>query len=512
MAIKSDIRVRILTITMILALLNCCGGDQPEIKKLEKGEEHINFEYALNSVIFNPENKQNYGEFLSSNIQSTTDIIPAEYRTLLGLAHLYQGELFEVTSQILAQMQLDIYEGSPDLAHGEKFPINYQNLAHQDEMHIWRGIDANEIYGFNSGSRIFSRIQDSEYSEIILALNSYYLNRSHDSKHDHTFLDFDSGRKLLAKQSLSPSLALQIELEDMYISGNYRELWLRLQDVLGKDIFPDETQFVYFNSMLFKLAAITHYQLGILTLERSLTDTSSLSDSTAYRIIAIMNLAKQYNSFGLSEDISQLWSSNRDFLVSNATTLSIIVKDHPRKPYSLDWMYFLNSLIQNVSNFILPPELDHLDFRNDYFATGILHFLAENRNSETRSLTKDIMAQLIKTPSLLDKYPTVMSDFIQVLNLSPLSREYKNKIQNISELMVFNVAHSSSSWQRNRPAFLISLYGTLRWHGSRLPNCNGFLQDLVSRFPSMVALSRITNLFTQQVLNAKSNPKKQNDT
>ena len=153
----------------------------------------------------------------------------------------------------------------------------------------------------------------------------------------------------------------------------------------------------------------------------------------------------------------------------------------------------------------IPAEIIYED---DNIANRIMHYFAEHKDPETLTMTKEIIDQLLNTPSLLDKYPTVVSGFIQDLNLSPLSLEYKTQIQNISELLGFNVAHSNSSWHRNRPGFLISLYGTLRWHGSRLPNCNGFLQDIVGRFPPIVALSHIANLFTQQILNAKSNPKK----
>ncbi|MBT5212654.1 MAG: hypothetical protein HOM08_12515 [Candidatus Marinimicrobia bacterium] len=508
MAIARDYLIRIFQICMFMILLSCCGGDQPVAQDQIKNIRSLDFNYALESVVFNPDQQQNYSEFIYSDNHVSLDTMPAEYRTLLGLAHLYQGEIFQVTSQILAHMQLDIYEGSSDLAHGEKFPINYQNIDHQDEMLIWRGIDASEIYGYNIGRSIFDRIQDINYSEIISILDSYYLNRSDNSIYDNTFLKLGPGREILSNQNQIPSLALQIELEKMYADTNYTELLRRLQDILSADIFPEESEFKYFNSMLFKLASLSHYQLGIETLERSFQDTSIFSDSISFRLITIMNLARQYDSFDQSQKIINLWSSSRDILVSNANLLSLMVKDHQRKPYSLDWMFFLNALYSNIPNFTIPTELAHLIYEDDNIANRIMHYFAEHKDPETLTMTKEIIDQLLNTPSLLDKYPTVVSGFIQDLNLSPLSLEYKTQIQNISELLGFNVAHSNSSWHRNRPGFLISLYGTLRWHGSRLPNCNGFLQDIVGRFPPIVALSHIANLFTQQILNAKSNPKK----
>ncbi len=508
MAIARKNPIQFFQIYMLITLLSCCGEDQPVVIDQINSDRSIDFNYALESVVFNPDHQQNYSEFIYLDNHVSLDTMPAEYRTLLGLAHLYQGELFQVTSQILAHMQLDIYEGSPDLAHGEKFPINYQNIDHQDEMLIWRGIDASEIYGYNIGSPIFDRIQDTNYSEIVSILDSHYMNRSNDSIYNNTFLRLGPGRENLSNQSLIPSLALQIELEQLYVNGNYTELLLRLQDILAEDLFPNESEFIYFNSMLFKLASLSHYQLGIETLESSFQDTSAFSDSTVYRLITIINLVRQYDSFDESQEISKLWSSNRDILVSNAHLLSMMVKDHPRMPYSLDWMYFLNALYMNIPNFTIPSELADLDFQNENITNGIMQFLTGNRNPKTLTLTKELIDQFLKTPSILDKYPTLVSGFIQELNLSSLSSEYKAQIQNISELLVFNVAHSNNSWHRNRPGFLISLYGTLRWHGSRLPNCNGFLQDIVVRFPPIVALSRIANLFTQQILNPKSNPKK----
>jgi hypothetical protein len=493
---------------MLVSILYSCGGgeDSKSLKqKSENGSD--NFDYALRSVIFNPANEQNYLEFLSTANLTLSDNVSAEYRTLYGLAHVYQGELYEVTSQILSQMQLDLYEGSNDLAHGEKFPINYQNLGHQDEMHIWRGIDAGESYGAETERSILSRIQNKNYSNIVSTLTHFYQHKSKQSIHDNTLIDLNSDRDHLINQSIIPSLSSQLELEDMYLDGKFSELLSRIEPIIGKEIFPDEMQFIYFNSMMFKLAALCHYELGVINLEKGFEESSSLPDSTIFQLISIMNLAHLFDRFEKSEKISELWKKNRNMMVANSQSLLLITQTHPRKPYNTDWMYFVNSLIENIPDFTLPSELAHLDYRRDNLSEGIMDFLTREDDLEVEIKIIDIIDQLMNNPSLIDKYPTLMSIFVQELNLSSLSVEYKAQIQDLTELLVFNVAHSSKSWQRNRPSFLIALYGSLRWHGSRLPNCNGFVQDLVKRYPPLVSLAGISNLFTQQMLNTKSNPK-----
>jgi len=510
MAIIRNIIIPYVCVLLIFILCSCSGGNDPIPVKQITDKFPSNFDQVLDAVIFNPQNQQDFSKILISENMNLSDTLTAEFRTLIGLAHIYQGELYEVTSQILNEMQLDLYEGSDDLAHGDKFPANYQNLVHQDEMFLWRGIDACDVKSIETAQNIWSRIHNEDYSRILEILAGFYQRNSGHAINSNTLLDLTAGREKLSNQSTVPSLAVQVELENQYLKGKYAELLLKLRTEIGTETFPDERQFIYFNSRIFKLAALCHYHLGMLNLERSSEDAPSLQDSTIYQLISIMNLAHLYNRFEKSEEIIKLWLNHKELIMKNSDVLLLITQNHPKRPYIIDWVYFLSAVEENVPNFQLPSELANLDYRKDNLFAGIMNFLTDINNPKIEIKTKNIIDQLLNNPLLIDKYPTLMSIFVQNLNLSPLRTKYKAQIQDLTELLVFNVSHSSNSWQRNRPSFLISLFGSLRWHGSRLPNCNGFVQELAIRYPPLLSLASVSGLFTQQLLDTKSNPKRIN--
>ena len=85
------------------------------------------------------------------------------------------------------------------------------------------------------------------------------------------------------------------------------------------------------------------------------------------------------------------------------------------------------------------------------------------------------------------------------LNLSPMARAEKLLVQDLTENLVFNVGYSEKSWQRNRPAFLLALYGTLRWDGSRLPDCNGLMITIKNLDHRMSSFYEVAALFTQRL-------------
>ncbi|MBL7046574.1 MAG: hypothetical protein ISR95_02930 [Candidatus Marinimicrobia bacterium] len=507
MAIIRNNIIPYVCVLLIFILCSCSGGNEPIPVKQITEKVPSNFDQVLDAIIFNPQNQQDFSKILISENMNLSDTLTAEFRTLIGLAHIYQGELYEVTSQILNEVQLDLYEGSDDLAHGDKFPANYQNLVHQDEMFLWRGIDACDVKRIETAQNIWSRIHNKDYSGILEILAKFYQLNSGQAINSNTLIDLSAGREKLSNQSIVPSLAAEVEFENQYLQGKYVELLFKLQAEIGTETFPDEEEFIYFNSRNFKLAALCHYQLGILNLEKSFNDAPLLPDSTVYQLISIMNLAHIYKRFEKSAEIKKLWLNHKDLMTKNSDVLLLITQNHQKRPYLIDWVYFLSAVEDNVPNFQLPIELANLDYRRDKLFAGIMNFLNGKDSLNIEIETKGIIDQLLINSSLIDKYPTLMSVFVQELNLSTLRKKYKPQIQDLTELLVFNVSHSDNSWQRNRPAFLISLFGTLRWHGSRLPNCNGFVQDLAIRYPPLLSLASISGLFTQQLLNTKSNPK-----
>ena len=100
----------------------------------------------------------------------------------------------------------------------------------------------------------------------------------------------------------------------------------------------------------------------------------------------------------------------------------------------------------------------------------------------------------------MKNYQTLISGFIEELNRSPLAYTEKKLINEIIENLVFNVNYSDSSFHRNRPAFLLSLYGTLRWQGGYLPSLHGFLIDIRGIDNRLNSLDEISALFTQALI------------
>jgi hypothetical protein len=252
----------------------------------------------------------------------------------------------------------------------------------------------------------------------------------------------------------------------------------------------------YYNSAVYKLSALSHYQLGIQAFEEGIIGDFSTQDSTIYKLIAIMNLGQKYHYFKDHEKISSLWKNNEQMFIANNKILRRLVESKKIKmPYSLDWVLFENA-VQSVINIPLPRSLQFLNDEDDTNLRTMKKMIINKSNSVTQSEIHLVLKEYKNEPKKMGKYPTLMTGFLTVLNQSGFAVSEKKLIQDVTESMVFTVEYSKASWQRNRPSFLLSLYGTLRWHGGLLPSCNGFLHDLRILDNNLGALHEISALFT----------------
>jgi len=87
-----------------------------------------------------------------------------------------------------------------------------------------------------------------------------------------------------------------------------------------------------------------------------------------------------------------------------------------------------------------------------------------------------------------------MSGIIESINLSN-AKEDKVLIQKLSDGLNFNLSITDNSWHRNRVGYVISLLGSLRWHGGRLPNCMEFIIQESNKNPSLKSLLNVLKLF-----------------
>ncbi|MBC8488595.1 MAG: hypothetical protein H8D45_21425 [Bacteroidetes bacterium] len=212
-----------------------------------------------------------------------------------------------------------------------------------------------------------------------------------------------------------------------------------------------------------------------------------------------MNLGQEYRYFEDSVKLSALWDKYKDFLVTQGQMVQILVETNEYMPYCLDWIKFEDAIL-TVLKVSLPKKLRFLNDSSDPDIEIMKKFIVNPNNPDIYKDIHHVLMNFTRTPKRIDKYPTLISGFMKELNQSQLSYSEKKMIQEVTENLVFNVERSKASWLRNRPAFLLSLYSTLRWHGGRLPDLNGFLIDMRNLDDRLGSLQEIASLFTQELI------------
>ena len=485
----------VLSILITIMVSSC---EKKPTKKLPVKKTSFSLSQLAEKVLFNPNEVKDYQSVLRYFQTVNENTLTGEETVLKGLAHIYQGEVYEVAAQMLSRMQLDLYYKSTDPAHGSKFPITREIDDIKDELTFWMGVDAYTVYGEKEGkSLLSSTMADPLYKikhEVIKALSDNSSNYK-----NQTFLTIYNNPVDLSKKL--PTIEKILEAERLFKGQEYEKVlsFLDKGGLFASNIFHSHKQVVYYSPAVFKLAALTHYRLGINVLENSLQRALTTADSKGYRIIAIMNLGQKYHYFDDTGKLSALWDDYREFLATEGSTVRRLVETHAKRAYCLDWIRFEDAILTVLKD-SLPKELVLLDDQSDPLLETMKEFIV---NPNEFSLHNDIHYVLLdfkRNPDRMDDYPTLMSGFIKELNQSSLSYTEKKLIQDVTENLVFNFKHSKSSWHRNQPAFLLSLYGALRWHGGRLPDLNNFLIGMRKTNERLSSLQEIAALFTQELI------------
>ena len=478
--------------TIIVSLFSC---DKESTKKLPVKKTTLS--QLAGRVLFNPYEVKDYQSVLEYFQTVNENTMKGEETVLKGLTHIFQGEVYEVAAQILSRMQLDLYYKSTDPAHGWKFPITKEIDDIKDELTFWMGIDAYTVYGEKEGrSLLSSTMTDPFYNnkQLIKALSD-----NSNNYRAQTFLTINGN--LLDMSKNLPTIEKILEAEQLFKGQEYEKVLLFLDNegLFASNIFDNHKQVIYYSPAVLKLAALTHYRLGINVLENSLQITFTTADSTSYRIIALMNLGQKYHYFDDIEKLSGLWDNYGEFLVSEVSEVRKLVEANAKMPYCLDWIRFEDAIFTVLQD-SLPKELVMFDDPSDSLLKTMKEFIVKPRKSALYNDIHYVLLNFKKNPDIMDHYPTLMSGFIKELNQSSLVYTKKKLIQDLTESLVFNVAHSKNSWHRNRPAFLLSLYGSLRWHGGRLPELNHFLFNMRNMNERLSPLHEIAALFTQVLI------------
>ena len=483
-----------LFLTALITIMISSCGKKPETKLPDK----TSLSQLAESVLFNPRESQDYQSALKYFQTVSKQSLTGEEAVLKGLAHIYQGEVYEMAAQMLSVMQLDLFHKSTDPDHGSKFPITKKIDEIKNELTFWMGVDAYTAYGEEEGRLLLtSNVKDPLYEIKQKVLKT--LSGNHSRYLDQTFLAIDGNFAGLKKKI--PILHKILRAEALFKKQEYEGVLIFLDDeeLFNKDIFHDHKHVKYYSPAVFKLASLTHYSLGINELENSLQGSFTKADSTGYKIIAILNLGQKYRYFDDSNKLSALWNDHGEFLATEGQIVKSLVESNDKKPYCLDWIKFEDSIVDGLG-ISLPKELIFFDNSSDPVLQTMKKFIGNPRGPVTQEGIHRILLDFKNNPNKMDNYPTLLSGFIEELNLSSFSYTEKKLIQDVTEKLVFDIQHTTSSWHRNGPAFLLSLYGTLRWHGGRLPGCNGFLIDMMTRNKRLSSLWEITAMFTQALV------------
>jgi hypothetical protein len=484
----------LLWITMVV-FVSSCGTEKP-IKPIDE----VGLSKLTEQILFKSTETQDYQSALKYLHSVHDDSLSGEEKVLHGLAHIYQGEVYEVAAKILSEMQLDLYHQSIDPDHGMKFPIIKKEQLNdiKDELSFWMGIDAYAVYGKNEGDALMaSTVSDSFYKIKQSVIQSY--KRSSDHYSNQTMMGINDNISEIDKM---PILIDIIEAGKLFENQEYKKVlsFLDEKKLYNKNIFRENKHVQYYSPSVFKLAALSHYKLGIKGFEEGIKGDYTTQDSTIYKLIGVMNLGQKYHYFKEAQKISLLWENSKQMFIANNKILRRLVESKKIKmPYSLDWVLFENA-VQSVINIPLPISLQFLNDGNDTHLRAMKKMIVKKNNNVTQNEIQLVLKEFKNDPKKMDNYPTLMSGFISALNLSDFAISKKHSIQDVSESLVFPAARANASWQRNRPAFLLSLYGTLRWQGGRLPDCNEFLFNIKKLNERMGALDEVVRLFSQELL------------
>ena len=140
----------IFTILIIVMILSC-GKKPAKIPPVKTSLSQL-----ASQIIFSPQSHQTYQEPLAYFHSVDDNSLSGEMTVLKGLAHIYQGEVYEITAQMLSKMQIDLYYKSVDLEHGSKFPITRDFDEINNELRFWMGVDAFTAYDNEEGRSLLS--------------------------------------------------------------------------------------------------------------------------------------------------------------------------------------------------------------------------------------------------------------------------------------------------------------------------------------------------------------------
>jgi len=486
--IKKFFIVNILIFTFVIS---SCGTDSKKDTEVTLNVSALSVNEISKKLIFNPKSTQNY--LVAINDLESLEDKNNRIKFFLGMAHMYQGEVYKIAATLMREIQQDLYTKSsnPDPAHGEKFPIvDEKDFGEiRDKLLLLLAVDAFFLGQSQKSKLIASRINKSaDFSHLITKLNS-----KTSVEHSGTYLGWlDYKNEFPNPDAFPDELINYLKAETIYKSAGPKKAldYMDEHKIILSNYF-DDPKVSYYNASAYDLAGLIHFQLAQEQLGSALKDDSSNVD-TFQRILNIIYYVNNGSKIGIQAPIISVLNSEIEYLLKHAKEFNQLV-NQGKHAYELDYIYFKNNVL-----------------KMDKVPTGIENLFSQIKQSDMSQAYEKYLftnGQFIGSPLYLNlkkiendlikmkQYPTLMSGIVESINLTTGAKEDKALVQKFSDGLSFNIAITDNSWHRNRVGYVISLLGSLRWHGGRIPNCMEFIIQESNKNPRLKSLKNVVKLF-----------------
>ena len=488
---QNNTKYLVVNILIFTFIISSCGTDSKKDTEVTLKVSALSVNEISKKLIFNPKSTQNY--LVAINDLESLEDTNNRTKLLLGMAHMYQGEVYKIAATLMREIQQDLYTESsnPDPAHGEKFPIADEKDFGEirDELLLLLSVDAFFLGQSQKSKLIASRINESAgFSHLITKLNS-----KTSVEHSGTYLGWlDYKNEFPNPDAFPDELINYLKAETIYKSAGPKKAldFMDEHKIMLSNYFDDHTKVSYYNASAYDLAGLIHFQLAQEQLGNALKDDSSDVD-TFQRILNIIYYVNNGSKIGIQSSTISVLNSETEYLLKHAKEFNKLV-NQGKHAYELDYIYFKNNVLKMDK---VPIGIESLfsQIKQSDMSQAYEKYLFTNSQFIGSPLylnLKKIENDLIK----MKQYPTLMSGIVESINLTG-AKEDKPLVQKFSDGLSFNLAITDNSWHRNRVGYVISLLGSLRWHGGRVPNCMEFIIQESNKNPRLKSLKNVVKLF-----------------
>jgi len=484
----------LLVISVYILSFGCRGN------KSEPSKSDISLRNLYEMTIASARTQQDFHRVIDL-YENNKDIKDGERTSLVGLAYIYQAEVYEILAELLSMVQLDLLFQSRDPEHGHKFPVDMRGLSNKESTLLRRLLlfDVWRILG-SDAALVYLDDDLTDYSTQDKAALSRILKRG-----DKLWTDWISDRNVFA------AIGRDDEAWEIFTKGitHLKEgYYCNAIEIVGnakavkKDLFEGNQYVSYYDPLTYYLLADAYQQRGIQVLNTALALEYITPDSSKFQMMNVITflgaIAGCDQETKYASSLSQLLSS--DYFLQHRDLFRELVCEYPFR-LTADWFSSISVAPDKRDDPLQKSWAMHdcQILQGDHLAEIMTTFLADVDQVPSEDV-ENLLVDLNNTPETMDRYPILLPSFLRELCMSEYRFVFKHQIQAICEKLIFEVARSSNTLIRNRPAFLLSTISVFRWHGGRLPDGIGFLIELGGRDQGLYPLHQLLKIFINQLI------------